>query len=829
MGIVMRSIRKSGTYLFCVAVAVILTNPISAIPRKEFLQAYCIDCHGPEKQKGDRRFDGLGETDLTLEDLELWQEVLDLLNLGDMPPEDEKQPTVEERAAMIESTTELVTTEMAKMNDSGGHSVLRRINSWEYQHTIGDLLDLNVSAWNPAADFPKEVVKHGFDNVGAELVTSGMLLEHYFGAAEEVVKRATRFEGSPARKRYAQTTPFYFEGGVNKDLPKLFQVDRFRFTPETPYTDMYGRHYRGGHIGFEPLARGGVPASGMYRVRVKAAAVDRWHDYGDVIDDFRNGDPLVLELMAVDRKGSVTSTGNVSAERSLAKVELTSEEPEWFEWEVYFDKGFEPEVRFRNGTLATKRLVRLLSQKAPGREEIKPFAGMKNGNEKSHGILKGYQGPKLRIWEIQVEGPLIEQWPPKGHQLLYGDLKPEEITFKNALGRLRAFAEAAFRRPLEAGELEPIESLVIAKLKEGLKPIEALQLGFQTILCSPGFIYLSEGVGPLNDYALASRLSFFLWSSMPDKELIRVAENGSLTNPRVLKKQVSRMLEDPKSDRFVSNFIRRWFELDNIGEMPVSDDFRSYHRDSIESAMQAETEAFFRYILDRNKNPGELLSADYSFINRELALHYGIEGVVGNNLRKVSMKGTPRGGLLGQSLLLTASANGVDTSPVVRGIYVLENLLGYSPPPPPPDVPAIESDIRGAETIRDQLAQHREVETCAECHRKIDPLGFALENFDPTGMWRTHYQNKSEIDSSGELPSGEQFGGPGEFRSLMIEREAEFIRCLTEKLLAYSIGRELDIRDRAVIDDICDQLDSEGGGLHDMVTAVVLSESFLNN
>mgnify|MGYP002832901296 CR=1 FL=1 len=826
---VMNSTLKLGTISFSVFLFGVLEITVCAMPQNEFLKQYCIDCHGPEKQKGDRRFDGLGKSNLEISDVEAWQEILDMLNLGDMPPEDVKQPTVAERAAMIESTTKLISTELEKLSDSGGHSVLRRINSWEYQHTIGDLLGLNISAWNPAADFPKEVVKNGFDNVGAELVTSGMLLEHYFAAAEEAVLRATQFREAPKKKYYAQRTPFYFEGKVNQDLPKLFQVDRFRFTPDTPYTDLYGRHYRGGHMGFEPLARGGVPYSGVYRVRVMAAAVDRWHPYGNVIDDFRNGDPLVLELMAVDRKGSVESTGNVSTERSLAKIELTSEEPQWFEWEVYFDEGFEPEIRFRNGTLATKRLTRLLHQKAGHHEEIKPFVDMKNGLEKFHGILRGYKGPKLRVWEIQVEGPLEEKWPPKGHQLLYGDLKPNQMNGTSAIKRLRIFAENAFRRPLQVDELEPIESLVLNKIEEGLKPIEALQIGFQTILCSPGFIYLAEGDGPLDSIALASRLSYFLWSSMPDKELINIAGKGGLSELKILKNQVARMLADPKSDRFVSNFISRWFEIDNIGEMPVSEDFRSYHRDSIETAMQRETEAFFRHVMEENLRPGELLSADYSFINRELALHYGIAGIEGNHLRKVAMNGIPRGGLLGQSLLLTASANGVDTSPVNRGIYVLENLLGYSPPSPPPDVPAIESDIRGAETIREQLTKHREVETCANCHRKIDPLGFALENFDPTGRWRTHYENKSMIDASGELPAGERFSDPSEFRSLMIQREAEFTRCLIEKLLAYAIGRELDIRDRAIIDGICEKLEAERGGLRDMIQAIVLSNSFQNN
>lgn len=802
----------------------------SAYSRVEFLQEHCIECHGPDKQKADRRFDRLSETARSTDELELWQEILDMLNLGDMPPEDEPQPSASERAKMVASTTGFLTESLAHMADSGGHSVLRRLNAWEYRHTIGDLLGLNVSVWNPAEEFPAEVEVDGFDNIGAELVTSGMLLEKYFLAAEEAIGRATQFGVKPKPGRWMQKSPFYFDGKENADLPKLFRVDRFRFIPETPYTDLYGRHYRGGHIGFEPFTRGGVSQNGIYTVRVKAAAVDRYHPYGDALDDFQNGDPLVLELVAVDRKGSVESTGSISKERSLARVELTDEKPQWFEWNVFIEEGFEPEVRFANGTIATKRLVRIITQKAGHHPEVAPFAEMKPGNEKSHGLLKVYRGPKLRIWEIQVEGPRLEQWPGQGHLLLYGKLNPDQLDPETILQRLRSFATAAFRRPLQDDELDPIKSLVTKKIKEGLEPLQALQLGFQTILCSPAFLYLSEGEGPLDDFTLASRLSYFLWSSMPDEPLLAEAEAGRLRHSEVLRRQIDRMLRDSKSDRFVSNFIRRWLEVDNIGEMPVSEEFRTYHRDNIEKAMIAETETFFRHVLDNNLSPGEFLSADYSFLNRELARHYGLEGMEGHELRRVSLAGTQRRGLTGHALVQVASANGVDTSPVVRGIYVLENLLGRSPPPPPPDVPLIESDVSEAKTIRELLAKHREVETCTECHRKIDPLGFALENFDAAGLWRTSYGNRGpKIDASGILPSGEPFSKVSEFQELLSRRSDDFTRCLIEKMMTYALGRTLGLGDRAAIDKIQRDLLAGPNGLQDLIAGVVLSDSFLNN
>lgn len=815
---------------FCLVFALfILSLSVHAELPRTFLKNYCFKCHGPEKQEAHRRFDQLPPAITKLEELESWQEILDQLNLGDMPPEKEKQPAKTEVLAVIKNITESIAEAHPRLAGKGQHTALRRMNSWEYRHTIGDLLGLNISAWNPTENFPPEVKVDGFDNIGAGLVTSGLLLNHYLSAAAQAIERATHFGPQPEIKTYAQKSPFYFKGKEARELPKLFQVDRFRFIPETPYTDLYGRHYRGGHIGFRPLLNQGVAQSGLYRVRVRAAAIDRRHPYGKTIDDFRNGDPLILELTAVDRQGSVTSTGNVSRKRSLAMVELINEKPQWFEWDIYMEKGYEPEVRFRNGTTATKRLVRLLATAKDVAPEIKPFSEMKPGNERSYGVLKAYRGPKLRIWEIQIRGPFVKEWPPRGHDLMYGSLKPNDLNREKTRERLRIFAAKAFRRPLWQGELSPIESMVNRKLDEGLEPLQALQLGFQTILCSTSFLYLDENSGQLNDYALASRLSYFLWSTAPDSELLTLAEQNKLSKSVVLRGQVKRMLRNSKSNRFANNFIRVWLNFDNIGEMPPSKDFKVYYRDNLEVAMRNETQTFFRHVLDHNLSTREFLNADYSFLNRELALHYGIEGIEGNHLRRVSLKGTPRGGLLGHGSFLTASANGVDTSPVVRGIYMLEKLLGYTPPPPPDDVPDIEPDIRGAKTIREQLAKHREIATCAECHRKIDPFGFALENFDAIGRWRNEYGKNMPIDASGELPNGDAFSTVPEFGKHIIKREGQFTRSLTEKLLTYAIGRELVPSDRPAIDAILREMRQDNKGLRDLIEAVVLSEVFGKN
>jgi hypothetical protein len=478
-------------------------------------------------------------------------------------------------------------------------------------------------------------------------------------------------------------------------------------------------------------------------------------------------------------------------------------------------------------------LTRLLLNKADQFPEFQPFANMKKSGEKGferwHGTLRAYKGPVLRVWEIQVDGPHIEEWPPVGHEVLYGKLSPQDLSSKIIGESLISFAKLAFRRPPLEGELEPILDMVQYKLKEGLPPLESLQLGFQTILSAPGFLYLNEGEGGLDGFSLASRLSYFLWSSMPDAELFELAEQGKLKDTDVLRGQVERMLADPKSKRLTSNFLRVWLELDNIGKMPPSREFVSFYRDNLESAMRKETELFFENVLRKNLPPRELLAANYSFINRELAEHYGISGVEGNEFRKVSFSGSERGGILGHGSFLTASANGVDTSPVVRGIYVMNKLLNYTPPPPPDDVPEIEPDVTGATTLREKLVKHRADASCAQCHKKIDPPGFALENYDAIGAWRENYDRKLEVDASGKLPNGKTFSSPNQFRNLVIEEKETFTRCLTKKLLTYGIGRKINSGDREAVNQIVEKMNQSEKGMKDLIKMIVLSEPFLTN
>ncbi len=811
----------------------------------QFVKTYCVKCHSGAKPKAERRFDRLDESIASQESLETWQEILDQLNLDSMPPKDARQPTVAQRAAAVASITRSITDAQSRFKSSGGHAVMRRLNKVEYRHTLADLLSLNTDVVDPAIDFPAEAKVNGFDNNGQELITSGLLLGHYLRAANTVTAAATHFESRPESRTLIQQGPFRFpKTKENLERADIFIQDKFMPTiTDGSYSDLVGATPRDGIIAFAPLEKPtGVPASGYYTVRVKAAAFGLVHHYSYRAVQYRSGDPAVLQVNAVKRS-KITSNGGQSRNpmrgSKLAIHEVSEETPRWFEQRVWIDKGFELEVGFSNGNPRFKPTRRILLSEA--REdaglypEITAILADDGVDDFLRRLHKVYRGPRLRIYEIQLIGPHIDQWPPAGHQRMYGDLRPEKMRPQEVLPQLRRFTTTAYRRPLRPGDLAGIETMVQGKLESGSKPLEALQLGIRTVLCSPGFLYRHEGEGSLDAWQLASRLSYFLWASAPDHELLQRAADGTLLKSGELNRQVDRMLADPKSARFVENFLRVWLNLDNIGEQPPSAEFISFYTDKIAGAMTAETEHFFFDLLEKNGSIRNFIDSDYTFLNRPLAHHYGIKdvrGLTAISFRRVKLTDRNRGGLLGQGSFLTASANGVDTSPVIRGIYLLDKILGASVPSPPPDVPEIEPDIRGATTIRQQLAKHRDIATCAECHRKIDPLGFALENFDAVGAWRDLYDVKKKetaITTEGQLPTGESFTNLAELKSLLLARENQFARGLTENMLTYALGRELEITDRPSVDKIVRELVRRGNGLRDLVRLVVVSEAFGRN
>ncbi|MBT5815370.1 MAG: DUF1592 domain-containing protein [Opitutales bacterium] len=788
---------------------------------RPFLEEYCIGCHGEEKQKGNRRFDSLEypiSDDNALID---FQDILDLMNLGDMPPEDEAQPSSSERQAVVDWLTQAVSDAYATREITGGETVLRRLNHREYFNTVSDLFEMDMSMFDPTETFPGERLAEHQDNVGDMLVTSGYLLDRYIVAADRIVEKALPFETKPESQTWTFKGDFEQQSELNK-RHIVAHGQRYLNVYERPNTVRRFGSYGPLHAFSE-----GVPAGGMYTIRTRAEAVNRFHSFNrkKVIND--PAEPMLMHVIPGSREYGGLHLPQPH-EPDLGIFALKDDGPDWYTAEAWLDKGFSPRYIYPNGSMNIRPAFREVSNlviKNPGpsvpKEDLKAdymALAIKHG-----GI------PHIRIHEVEVTGPHYEEWPTVTWKAIVGS---GAFNPKKTRKIVQGFADRAYRRPASKGEVDRLMRVVSARLDQGHSEFEAMKDGLKAILCSPVFLYLEEekltsDSDRLTDYGLASRLSYFLWGSQPDSELFNLARRNRLSRPGVLALQMDRMLADERSDRFVSGFLDSWLTLRNLGDAPPDrGKFEKYYADDLGDAMRTETEMFTRFALDENLSVDYFLDADFTFVNEDLAELYGLEGIEGAAFRKVALTDPRRGGLLGQASILTVTANGVDTSPVLRGVWLLENLLGTPPPPPPPDVEPLDPDIRGTTTIREQLTKHREAEACNECHRKIDPLGFALENFDPIGQWRDMYGDRAEIDASGKLPSGEQFEDVVNFKKALLAKKDIFSRALTKKMLSYALGRRIEIMDRTEIDRILESMEETGDGFRDLVRLIVLSETF---
>jgi hypothetical protein len=442
----------------------------------------------------------------------------------------------------------------------------------------------------------------------------------------------------------------------------------------------------------------------------------------------------------------------------------------------------------------------------------------------------------LAVQWVEIEGPINESWPPESRRRILGDINPTAANLADAERVLRDFVPRAFRRPVPPSELAPYRDLIRASLTRGDRFEQALRMGLLGVLCSSNFLFLNEKPGKLDDFALASRLSYFLWSSMPDEKMIELARQGRLQESRVLRDLVERMLADPKSRRFTENFVGQWLDLRQI--MATNPDKMLYPEfdELLQISMVKETELFFEEILKNDSNVSMFIDADFTMANERLARHYGIPGVEGLAMRKVKLPaGAHRGGVLTHASVLKVTANGTTTSPVTRGVWVLQKMLGRTVPPPPKDVPAIEPDVRGTTTIRAQLAKHRQDALCSSCHAKFDPLGFALENFDVIGGWREQYRipGKGGVPylmgppvDSGDFLDGKRFSNVDDFKRILLANQIEVARGLTEKLMTYATGSPVRLVDRAIVDDILAQAAKNRYGLRSLVHSVVQSRAF---
>jgi hypothetical protein len=474
--------------------------------------------------------------------------------------------------------------------------------------------------------------------------------------------------------------------------------------------------------------------------------------------------------------------------------------------------------------------------------------------------VENYTGPGLVIQWVDIEGPLIDSWPPPSHKALFGDLPQRRLDHEDRTGRmevvspepledaqriLRAFARRAFRRPVTDTELEPILARAREKLASKGSFEDAVRVGLRAVLLSPHFLLLREPDGLNDDYALASRLSYFLWSSMPDSELIALAEQGRLHEPETMRSQVERMLRDAKAAAFTENFAGQWLGLGSIDATMPDPTLYPEFDDILKDSCVKEPLLFFEEILKNDMSLTHFVASDFAMINGRLAEHYGIAGIEGLSFRKVPLPPDGRrGGLLTMASTMKITANGTTTSPILRGAWVLERILGTPPPKPNVDIEAVEPDIRGATTIREQLAKHRERTECANCHALIDPPGFALESYDVIGGWRDRYRsigkgdpavvngrqmryrNGPTIDPADVLLDGRRFRNIGEYKELLLTDRDQLARSLATKLLAYATGDEPTLADRAAIDSIVSHVRDKNYGFRSLIHEVVRSPIF---
>jgi hypothetical protein len=469
-----------------------------------------------------------------------------------------------------------------------------------------------------------------------------------------------------------------------------------------------------------------------------------------------------------------------------------------------------------------------------------------------------WAGPGLALQWVDVEGPLSDPWPPESHTRLFGDLpqstvggKRLEVVSKSpvedAKRILQKFTRRAFRRAVKDDDVTPYLALVQAALDQKRSFEQAVRVGLQAVLVSPEFLFLREKPGPLDEFALASRLSYFLWSTLPDEELLALAEQGTLHRPEVLRGQVERLLAHPKAAAFTENFVGQWLGLRDIDFTLPSHILYPEYDEMLKASMVRETELTFAEILKSDLSLANFVASDFSMLNGRLARHYGIPGVDGWAFRKTTLPPeSHRGGVMTMASVLKVTANGTSTSPVLRGAWVLDRILGTPPPRPPADISAVEPDIRGATTIREQLAKHRQLASCATCHSKIDPPGFAMESFDVIGGWRENYRTSGrgqtvtiagsrmpylkgpEVEAGDVMPTGERFKDIDEFKQLLLKDKDGLSRALARKLLTYATGGPAEASDRADLDAVVAAVRSKNYGFRTLVHEIVQSPLFRN-
>ena len=864
---------KALRLLFLATVLPLVAQP--AEPRK-FFETHCTECHDAETRKGNLDLTALKPDFADAETFARWVKVHDRIESGEMPPKKKARPPKGETTAVTKWLRDsLINTEKQKLAGEPRTGV-RRLTRAEYENTLRDLFGMPGLAL--AGDLPPDGSAHGFDNNSDALDISHVNLAKYVEAADKTLDLAiaTQPQAPSVRKeRLSLVQPGGFVAHVVLNGDGVLLRDK-KPDPEFPPAGEPGSHLdEGAHERMGSFERGSTVGlfrhedeslspyfaahvtiyPGMYRVRTSLWSF-QW-DKGEVLPS-RGTEAARLSVVQLTGDGR----GGQHPSYVLGYYDAPSIESK--EHEVMTWMNINEIIGFNVASLA-------------------PVA-----NYSRQGRAMAFTGPGIACDWLDIEGPLHEVWPPRAHKLIFGELpimefkaaenpgvraplrKPvrqigagrnrpdpekgiwtvrSEQPLADADKLLAAFLPKAFRRPVA----EDVRALYLSKVEERLKAGDcfetAMRWSCRAALCSPDFLYHVEPPGTLDDYALASRLSYFFWNSKPDAPLLQLAASGKLRTPKVLRAEVERMLADAKSQRFIEDFPGQWLKLRAIAandpDKKLYPEFNPYLQDS----MVAETRAYFRELIEKNLDARHLIRSDFAMLNERLATHYGLPGVTGSQLRRVALpKDCPRGGFLTQGAVLKVTANGTTTSPVPRGAFVMARLLGQPPEPPPPNIPAVEPDVRGATTIREQLAKHRSDATCASCHAKIDPPGFALESFDVIGGYRARYRTIGSgdpaprgaidpfigvsfklgppVDASGVLPDERKFADVRELQTLLAADAPRLLKNLAQQLAIYSTGRDVIFSDRDEIAAIVVRTQKQDGGIRTLMHELVQSRLF---
>ncbi|MGB7343983.1 MAG: DUF1592 domain-containing protein [Pirellulaceae bacterium] len=772
-----------------------------------FLKKFCHDCHADGAAEGGLSLDQMENDLANTSAFARWERLFDRVADGEMPPADSEQPSDSLRKSFITA----LGRPLHQAHAAAKGTVLRRLNRSEYENTMNDLFGTNAELQEM---LPADGRSHEFENVGESLSISLVQMDSYMLAANLVLDQAierTVEKPQPNSKvaNYAETREA--EKHLGKAWLKADDGAVVFFRDLSYPTGM--------------LRTADAKGTGKYRIKITGYA-------------YQSDRPVTFSV------GSTTFARGVE-KPTYGYFAFEPGEPQTLELEAWIKDRYMIEI-------------------APWGISDDNYEIKKNG-------IENYKGPGLAIKEVELIGPIVDEFPSRGHRLLFDGLNRSEVEPSNpsaktkswyvpsfelvsgkptehATTSLKRVATAAFRRPVSDAQVKPFLDLFASQLDDGATMEQALRTAVVAIFSSPDFLFLQEQDGWLDDDAIAARLSYFLTRTTPDAQLLQAASESQLSkDPRVLLDHTERLLADPRSDRFIKDFTDAWLNLRDIDFTSPDQNLFPEYDAFLKFSMVQETHRFVRELISQNLPVRNLVKSDFAMLNNRLAKLYEMDGVVGPEIRRIALpKNSVRGGLLSQASVLKVSANGTNTSPVVRGVWVLERIVGKRPAPPPPGIPGVEPDIRGASTLRELLAKHRDSDSCRSCHQMIDPPGFALESFNPIGAWRDRFRSLGEgekvvkeingkkvryklgpvVDASGELASGKQFAGFAEYRDLLAADEDALAAACVTKLLIFATGREMGFSDRSAIDKIVQQSKAKNHGVADLIKLVVTSEAF---